>query len=335
MTLPKSLFYNYDKLWSYNALINFIVAERGVGKTYGAIKSGINDFLKNGRQFVYLRRTKVELEESLPKLFDAIIANDEFPDHTFHVEGTTLFCDDQIIGYGMALSTARNLKSNTFTNVYTIIFDEFIIESSASHYLKKEVNCFFNLIETVMRLRDFRAVLLGNAVSVSNPYFDEFGIDKPYGSQYKLYRGGLILVNYAKNKAYQDYKKTTRFGRLIEGTSYGNYAIQNEFLNDDSHFIEKKTGNCKHWSVLIINSMKIGTWINYKTKLVYLSKDYDPKNPCTVALDLMDHSESTLLAVGRNNQWIRPVVEALKRGDLRFENQKIKNATVKILERMI
>lgn len=335
MIIPKNTYYNYDKLFSYNALINFVVAERGVGKTYGAIKTAIRDFLKNNRTFVYMRRTQVELSSALPHLFDAISANNEFPDHNFHVDGTTLYIDDQIIGYGIALSTAKNLKSNTFTNTFTLIFDEFIIEGSSGLYLRQEVNAFFNVVETVMRTRDFRALLLGNAVSVSNPYFDEFKIEMPYNSEFKLYKNGLILVNYAKNEEYRHYKKLTRFGRLIEGTAYGNYAINNEFLSDDKHFIEKKSGKCKQWSILIIEHNKIGVWWNQEKDIIYLSKDYDPKNPCIVAFDMCDHSESTLLAIGKNNQWIRPVVEALKRGNLRFENQKIKNTCIRVLEKMI
>ena len=56
------LYYDYRKLLSYNALISFVIGERGVGKTYGAIKFAISDFLKNGHQFVYVRRYATELE---------------------------------------------------------------------------------------------------------------------------------------------------------------------------------------------------------------------------------------------------------------------------------
>ena len=45
-------------------MFNFIIGERGVGKTYGAIKFCINDYLKNGNQFVYVRRFKTEIESS-------------------------------------------------------------------------------------------------------------------------------------------------------------------------------------------------------------------------------------------------------------------------------
>lgn len=332
---PKSIFYDYNKLWSYNAMINFIIGERGGGKTYGALKASIQDFLKNHRQFLYIRRTQVELDESLPKIFDAIKINEEFPDYEFHVKGNTLFINDEIIGFGVALSTAKNLKSNTFTSVYTAIYDEFIIEGHNGKYLKNEVNAFFNVLETVMRLRDFRCVLLGNAVSISNPYFDEFGIDKPYNSEFKLYKDGLILVHYTKNQAYRDYKAQTKFGRLISGTEYGNYAIKNEMLCDNNSFIEKKTGKCRHWSVIIIDNIRIGVWINYQTGLVYLSKDYDPKHPCIVVFDLNQHNNSTILAISKTNQWVRPIADALRDGRLRFESQKIKNAAMRVLAKML
>ena len=52
------MYYDFSKLVSYNALLSFVIGERGVGKTFGAKKFVINDFLKNGNQFVYLRRYK-------------------------------------------------------------------------------------------------------------------------------------------------------------------------------------------------------------------------------------------------------------------------------------
>ena len=50
------MFYDYNKVLSYNAMFNFIIGERGVGKTFGAKKFCINRFLKYGEQFVYIRR---------------------------------------------------------------------------------------------------------------------------------------------------------------------------------------------------------------------------------------------------------------------------------------
>lgn len=56
-----SVFYDGYKTLTYNALFNFIIGNRGSGKTYWAKRWAINDFIKKGEQFIYLRRYKTEL----------------------------------------------------------------------------------------------------------------------------------------------------------------------------------------------------------------------------------------------------------------------------------
>ena len=53
--LDKSLFYNFGPILSRNAVFNFCVGGRGIGKTYGATKLGIKNYLKDEQQFIYLR----------------------------------------------------------------------------------------------------------------------------------------------------------------------------------------------------------------------------------------------------------------------------------------
>ena len=77
-------YYNYDKALSYNALFNFILTTRGLGKTYGAKLKVIKKFLKTGEQFIYIRRYKDELS-TIDTFFNDIIANNEFPEHEFKV----------------------------------------------------------------------------------------------------------------------------------------------------------------------------------------------------------------------------------------------------------
>lgn len=73
------LYYNYSKILSYNAFINILIGERGVGKTYGASKMVINNFIKKGKQFAYIRRYKSDLKEAVPQFFEALKSNNEFP----------------------------------------------------------------------------------------------------------------------------------------------------------------------------------------------------------------------------------------------------------------
>lgn len=75
------MFYNYNKILSYNALINILIGERGVGKTFGASEMVIKDYLKNDNQFAYIRRYKTELKKSVPNFFDALNQKNKFKEH--------------------------------------------------------------------------------------------------------------------------------------------------------------------------------------------------------------------------------------------------------------
>ena len=49
------MYYDYQKVLSYNALLSFIIGERGVGKTYGAKKFCIKNYInKKALNKIYL-----------------------------------------------------------------------------------------------------------------------------------------------------------------------------------------------------------------------------------------------------------------------------------------
>lgn len=330
-----SIFYSPDKLISYNAVFNFVIGERGVGKTFGMSKFSVQDFLKHGNEFVYLRRYKSELEKSGPGFFKKFEKAGVFTDHALVYKNSEFLIDDTVAGYALPLSTSNILKSDdTYTNVKNIIFDEFIIDKGTYHYLQNEVEQLLNIVETVGRLRDIRVFFLGNAISISNPYFAYFNLTLPYGSEYKLFKNGLICVNYIKNYAYRAKKKASRFGQLIEGTSYGHYAIDNEWLRDSKSFIRKKTGKCHNYSVLIINGQYYGVWKN-SDGFVFISNDYDPNNPCVFAAESKDHDERTILINARRSSWFKPLITSFRKGMLAFEDQKIKNNVMPLLNKCL
>ena len=56
MSATITKYYSFDYILSHNAVYNFVVGARGLGKTYGAKRKAIKAFLKRGDQFVYTRR---------------------------------------------------------------------------------------------------------------------------------------------------------------------------------------------------------------------------------------------------------------------------------------
>lgn len=220
-----SIFYDINKVLSHNALINIIIGERGVGKSYAAKKYVVKHFLKTGKQFVYIRRYKTELKNALmknatPIFFEQIKNDPDISKNKLTNKNDTMYCNDDICGFAVPLSTANILKSSTYDNVDTIVFDEFIIDKGSYHYLQNEVTQFLDLIETIGRLRNIRVIMLANAISITNPYFNYFNLTLPYNTDIKMFKEGLIAVQYIKNLEYREVKKNTRFGKLIAGTEY-------------------------------------------------------------------------------------------------------------------
>lgn len=335
MKIDNSIYYSYNKVMTYNSMLNFIIGERGVGKTYGLTKFLIKRFLKKGKKFAYVRRYKTELKSAVPKFFEKMIENNEFPNHEFSYSAGCFYIDDEICGYYMPLSNSMILKGNNFNDVDIILFDEFIIEKGTYHYLKNEVDVVLNLCETISRLRDFKMFFLGNAISIANPYFSYFNLSLPYKSDIKTFKNGLILINYIKNEKYREIKRRSKFGQLVKGTPYEKHAIDNEFFRDSKSFVEKMHNSCKHIFVIVLNGQKYGCYYDSKTEKMYISNKYDVYCPIELALSVDDHNEETYLTRSKTSVYYSILIESYKNGLLRFETQKIKSNFQYLLEKWL
>ena len=176
------MYYDITKILTYNAFINILIGERGVGKTYSVSKFVTKQYINKKYEFAYIRRYKSEISKSARHFFDALKVNNEFPKHELLVKGSTFQIDGLTAGYSMPLTTAQSLKSVNFSKVKYIIFDEFIVENGRNNYLKNEVEIFLGLIETIARMRDVKIFMLGNAVTQFNPYFMFFNLTLPYNN---------------------------------------------------------------------------------------------------------------------------------------------------------
>lgn len=330
------MYTNLDHVISYNALLNFIIGERGVGKTYSTTKFVISQFIKKKEEFAYIRRYKNELKTACPNFFSALNKNDEFNTDLYYNNGK-FYCDDEICGHPITLSTSQDLKSVNFPNVKNIIFDEFIIEEGQKkYYLNNEVFVFLNLIETIARMRDVRVFLLGNACSLTNPYFLYFDLELPYNTEIKLFKNNTILLQYLQNPTYRKAKENTRFGQLIQNTSFADYAINNKFLGVNSNFIGKKDGTVKFSFAFIFENDTFGVWISNRTGKIYVSNDYQHDTPFMFSTTLENHTPNTLfIKSARKYRCWKFFIENYSLGNVYFENQKIKNITQKLIKSML
>jgi predicted AAA+ superfamily ATPase len=96
--VEKSLYYDPNKMLSYNRILNFIIGARGIGKSYSMKVYPIKRFLKYGEQFIYVRRYKPELKK-VTQYFDNI--KHEFPNHEFKVKGREFYIDGKLCGWSI------------------------------------------------------------------------------------------------------------------------------------------------------------------------------------------------------------------------------------------
>ena len=322
--MNESIYYNYNRIISYNAFLNILIGERGVGKTFGASEFVTKEFIKKKKQFVYLRRYKTELSKSLKKFFESLVKEDKFPDHELSTKGNTFLIDDEVAGYGMTLSTAQQLKSSNFNDVYYIIFDEFLIEEGQGHYLKNEVFSFLGLIETIARMRDIKIFMLANAVSEINPYFLFFDLTLPYNNDIKLFKDGMILLQYMKNEMYRE--------------EYNKEKDKYIPLEEKPYFIFPKI---KFKSISLSKSVTIGLNINgnvfvdYNNGKMYVSRDYIDNGLC-FATTTEDHSPNTMLfSIAKKYNCWNSFIQSFKLGNVFFENVKVKNISKEVLKNII
>lgn len=342
--MAESLYWDIKRTLSYNCLFNFIIGMRGVGKTYGCLKYCIEQHLKakeKGQvwQFLYVRRMKVELEKLTNmkggRLFKAVKA--EFPDHELKAESNTLWCDGEVCGYAQPLSTASLLKSDAFPDVKFIIFDEFIIDNSGVyHYLKNEVTKLLDLYETVARNRTIPVFFLSNAVTIANPYFDYFMLDKPRNCDIQRFgKSKDILVENTVNPSLSKMKKESRFGKIIAGTEYAEYAYDNEWLLDNEDFIEKKPQRSHYFITLLYKGKYLGIWCDPKDWLYFVSENVELQGSMCYSVTTDDHKPNVmLLKEARKLASLKKLIDAYNCGAVRYESMKLKNAFREIMRMM-
>ncbi len=332
MSNEENIYWDIYHTLSYNALFNFIIGPRGNGKSYGCKKRAIENFLNKDEQFAYVRRFKTELKKKdLATYFDDI--KEEFSDHTFEVKNKKFYIDDKLAGHSFALSTAKIKKSVPYPKISMVIFDEFILDKGYHHYIPDEVTNFLELYETIARLRDVQVFFLSNAITWTNPYFTYFEIDPPKNKK-KIGCDNDILIQIVDNQNFINKKKNTRFGKIIDNTPYGDYAIETKFLRDSDNFVAKtKPKNKKMHFILIVGGKKLGVWLCPDEGVYYVSKKFDPSYKLIYTASNEDHKPNTMLLKGRNRSSLfKDFVENYKVGNVFFDSVDTKNRMLKIMK---
>lgn len=376
-----SIFYNFNRILSYNAGFNFVVGGRGIGKTYGAEDLAIGDALKAplvdtavGRastvQLVYVRRYREELDIAKVTFFDAIAV--EFPHWEFEIKGKygraaralpehfdTLDKKEQakimkerewfIIAHFIPLSHAQKYKSGAFPYVKWIIFDEFILEKSLTHYLPDEINIFLNLYNTIARNRKGgaresakmpRVLFLANSVMLDNPYFIGFKIDPDKAVNGFLTSGHhpvsklpWVAVHFPDSADFESDEFQTRFRSFItqEMPEYADYAVGNQFADNHKLLIEGKDFKADYIFSLETPDGTFSVWNKFLTGTMYVQAKL-PRKQDIYTLIPNKMSESKIF-LENNHPVLARLRNTWRTGNMRFDSAQTRNAMLAIFKR--
>lgn len=340
-------YYSFSKIMSFNAYYNIIIGARGLGKTFGAKKLIIGRAIKTGEQFVYLRRYKDELKISKDAFFADIA--EEFPEWDFRINGYTAEMapaetrdvkgrEWQLIGHFVALSTAQSRKGVSYHAVKWILFDEFIIEKGATHYLPQEDIAFMNFYSTVDRWKDkTRVFFLANAVSMMNPYFLAWDIKPDQEGEFVKRRTdpvtgiAFIACHFADSAAFSKGVYQTAFGKFIAGSEYADYAVGSEFADNHDHLLQLKTAAAKYVYTMETKQGVFSVWLDGVNRKFYI-QERRPKQEIIFTL-LTDKMAEDKTLLRYNDKMVQTLRTAFSNSNMFFDTAKTRNAFAEIFKR--
>ena len=327
----KIVHWERSAILSLNALWNAVIGERGVGKTWQFKDWLIKDFLKNGKQGIYLRRYKTELRD-IKTFFDDITW--KYPTHTFDVKGGKFYIDGKVAGFYFALSVGVSKKSVAYPKVNKLGYDEFILEKGGMRYLPNEAEALLGVYKTVDREEDrVRVMLMANAVSQLNPIFLYFGINLKTNQRFYRYCSGEFAVELTDVEEFREHAKRTRFAKIISGTDYEKYSVENKFIQDDYSFIEKKPSDSYYIATFCYKGVTLGIWGSNKTGRMYASYQIDTTYPLKYSFTTEDHKPNfIILSQANKSDRVKMIRRAYDYGYLYYENLSIKNTMIDILK---
>lgn len=335
----KESYWDIHEILRYQRNFMLINSERSIGKTYTTQKWVLERCLKTGRQFAFIVRTQDEKKKGAFKQAFEKVERNEFPNKEFQWDVETLSIEGEQIGWCFALSESQKLKKRSFPAVDWFIFDEYMLEAgSAASYVKgfKEPDLFLSIYHTVDRDEDrVKVFMLGNNTTFYNPYHLHPAFNVQQVKRGEIWKSANVLYQWAEATPWVKAKKgKSKFGRMIEGSEYGAFANQGEYIEDEECFIAVHDGKANYSFTMKVNGLDFGVYVDLTKGLMYVSEKVDPSCPLTYALTLEDQTENVLVTKVQSVH-IKRFTKAVRLGLLRYESMLIKKMCEKAIAKLL
>ena len=315
-------------------------SNRTAGKTTYFSRMLVNRFKNNKGKFMLIYRFSYELKECADKFFKDIrelfFPNDVMTAKT-HARGVfyEMFLNDVSCGYAVALNNADQVKkySHFFNDVTSMLFDEF--QSETSHYCPNEVKKLISIHTSVARghskqVRYVPIYMLSNPVSILNPYYIEMGISNRITKETKFLKGDGFVLEQNNNETAKKAQKESGFNKAFSNNSYIAYSAENTYLNDNTAFVDKMTGNGKYLATIRYNERDYAIREFREDGVIYCDDRPDITFPLRISVTTDDHNINYVM-LRSNDGFLVQLRYYFEKGCFRFKNLNCKEAILKAL----
>ena len=310
------------------------------GKTTYFGRLCVNRFRDKGEKFALLYRFNYELDDVAEKFYRNIgqlffpgtrMTSKRRANGIFH----ELFINDDACGYAITLNSADQIKkySHLFSDVQRIIFDEF--QSETNHYCPDEVRKFLSVHTSIARgngeqVRYVPVYMLGNPVTLLNPYYVEMHISERLRDDTKFLRGDGFVMERGFVESASKAQMESGFNRAFASNAYVAYSAQNVYLNDSKAFIDKPEGSGRYMCTLKYNGSDYAIREYAESGILYCDDRPDATFKMRITVTTSDH-ELNYVMLRKSDFFLTNLRWFFERGCFRFRDLRCKEAVLKAL----
>lgn len=313
---------------------------RSAGKTTYYLLHCVSDFIEKGEQFVLLYRKRYETTGAI-KLFSDIL--EQYPVLGKEVTDKPIadglireiYLDGKQMAYALSINNPDTLKkySPMFGKVTQGIFDELILEHGG--YIKKEIEKFIAVAISIGRgggkqSRDITWYMLGNNVTLMNPWFISLGIYKRIQSNTRYLRGDGWVLEVVKNDSAKKELKENKLNKIFAGNEQLSYITGDSYLVDGSCFIGAMTGKNRYLFTIHYGTTAYGVREFYNEGIIYINKKPDPTAHFQVSFVPGNHTQNVIM-LNKSCFIFKAIRDAYNNSALRFDDMSTKNMMLDVL----
>ena len=343
-------FWSPHHLLSYGRTMMISVGSRSIGKSTGIEIYFIKDYLDNGHEFVYTRRTKDELMETCKTFGEGgveILRDNGYTITEYKYEKGCYWIkrgeeeEFECCGYAIPLSQQYKFKSGHYYNVYNLLYDEFIAPLNKMYLGTKqnilvEYDFLINLCKTIDRQKGkafanrLRIFMCANAdpgkQTLYTPVFVALHADKYIYPDTKVCapKGKQWVIEFTSQvEATKDFEESNLYQLSTDADKASTFA--NQIINTDEAFVEKINAPMQAIINLQYNNDVMGVYQVPSRGVVYVGG----KSNClsTIALTTEDHDQINFMLAFKysDSPYMQMLKDAIYSGYIVYENNKIKN----------